>query len=64
MSGKCCKVSVRSAERCAVGRHKNETDSMSYRDEKSSGLVVVSDILGKSDFVNRFNRMDVTKNRS
>lgn len=30
----------------------------------ASGLAVVDAILGKSDFVKRCNRMDVTKNRS
>ena len=30
----------------------------------ASGLAVVGAILGKSDFVKRCNRMDVTKNRS
>ncbi len=30
----------------------------------ASGLAVVGTILGRSDFVKRYNRMDVTKNRS
>jgi hypothetical protein len=45
----------------------NQTIKVEFTDERiipASGLAVVGALLGKSDFVKKLNRMDVTNNRS